>query len=197
MTGGSGWRTPLATVLGLAAAFVIPPGFSANSDCRKPWIFFDLGNTVIASNPGQDFRYIPGAHAYLRGLRERGYPIGMITNVPEKWGVNRAEKLRALKKMVRENWTKDAAAEPMDWSDFPDSAIVLPAHDSDRKPAPNLFRAALAKVALEEGRRDCPVYYLGEEPAEIAAAESSGLRGYVVLQDPAVPFPPYERFERR
>jgi len=196
IAGASGKLSLAASAAGvaLAASFGISERVG---ECGKPWVFFDLGNTVVASAPGQESKYVPGAHAYVRELRKRGYPIGLITNVPEKWGATRTAKIRALKKLIDETWTKEAGAERMDWSDFPDSAIVIPRRDPERKPAPYLFQAALAHVALEEGTRDCPVFYQGEDAGEVATAERTGLRGYVVGRDPAAPFLPVERLEAR
>lgn len=202
MIAGASRKLPLAAIAasaaGVAVALAASSGISGHAgECGKPWVFFDLGNTVVASAPGQESKYVPGAHAYVRELRKRGYSIGLITNVPEKWGTTRTAKIRALKKLIDETWTKDAGAERMDWSDFPDSAIVIPRRDFERKPSPYLFAAARAHVALEEGTRDCPVFYQGEDAAEVATAEAAGLSGYVVGRDPAAPFLPVERLEAR
>ncbi|MBS1963852.1 MAG: hypothetical protein JST04_16700 [Bdellovibrionales bacterium] len=187
-----------ASVLGLAAAFAVTASISATPpDCGKPWVFFDLGNTVVASAPGRESRYVPGAHAYVQELRRRGYPVGLLTNIPEKWGRTRAEKIRALKRLMRETWTTDPAAEAMDWSDFPEAVIVIPPSDAERKPAPYLFEAALTFAARDAGRDGCPVIFQGEDPAEIAAAEKAGLTTYLVGKDPAAPFMPIDRIARR
>lgn len=188
----------IASTLGVAVAIAaLADARIPDPACGKPWVFFDLGNTVVASAPGRESRYVPGAHAYVRELRRRGVRIGLITNVPEKWGKTRSAKIRELKKLVGETWTKEAGEEAMDWTDFPDAAIVIPPRDADRKPAPYLFRSALAHVSLEGGARDCPVIYQGEDPVEVAAAERAGMIGYVVGRDPAAPFLPFERVERR
>lgn len=175
----------------LAAISTTPPA------CGKPWIFFDLGNTVVASAPGQESRYVPGAHAYVQELRRRGYSVGLLTNIPEKWGTTRGQKIRALKRLMRETWTTDPSAEAMDWNDFPETAIVIPPRDADRKPAPYLFEAALAFAARDAGRDGCPVIFQGEDPAEIAAAEKAGLTTYLVGKDPTAPFMPLDRIARR
>lgn len=188
----------LGAATGIAVAFAAAASITGSPPpCGKPWVFFDLGNTVVASAPGQESRYVPGAHAYVQELRRRGYSVGLVTNVPEKWGRTRAEKIRALKRLIRETWTNDPAAEAMDWSDFPETAIVIPSRDAERKPAPILFDAAVALAAREAGRDGCPVIFEGEDPTEIAAAEKVGMTTYLVGKDPAAPFMPIERIARR
>lgn len=163
--------------------------------CGKPWIFFDLGNTLIEAAPGHESRYLPGAQSYIEELKKRGYPMGLITNIPEKWGNSQSTRIQALKKIVRETWTKDPSANEMNWNDFPESHIVVPPRDANRKPAPYLFRAALAAVTLEEGKIGCPVYFQGEDPLEVAAAEKVGMRGYIVRKDPNALYLPLSRLE--
>jgi hypothetical protein len=70
-------------------------------EAHKPWLFFDLGDTVIRtpSDPqthdGVRFHWMrfkdaddtqTDAHAYLTKLAKLGYRIGMITNIPQEWG---------------------------------------------------------------------------------------------------------------
>lgn len=121
----------------------------------------------------------------------------MITNVPEKWGPSSKEKVRKLKKTLMESWSRDPAQDPMDWSDFADALIFTPPRDEYRKPAPYLFKAALSQVILEEGETHCKVFFEGEDPKEVAAAVAEGMVGYVVNQDPAIPFLPIEQLEVR
>lgn len=82
---------------------------------------------------------------------------------------------------------------PMDWSafGFPEfseipglesEGILVPDKDSQRKPDSYLFERGLrVAAALFElnGRsgKSCPVVYMGEEPAEVAAAERAGMIG--------------------
>jgi hypothetical protein len=198
MIGGLPWKLPVAAALGVGVALAAPSGISRNAEiCGKPWVFFDLGNTVIASVPGQSFHYLPGAHAYLRELKKRGFSLGLITNIPENWGPTRAERIRKLKKMIREGWSKETGTEAMDWSDFPETSIVIPRRRSERKPAPYLYHAALAKVSLAEGEKNCPVYFEGEDPGEVAQADREGMIGYLVGKNPAAPYFPIESLERR
>ena len=68
--------------------------------CHHPWVFFDLGDTLIdvKSRKGKDVQYLPGAAEYLADLRSKGYHIGLITNVPENWGPDHRTKVQVLKK---------------------------------------------------------------------------------------------------
>lgn len=191
-------RVPFAAAVGVVTAFAIASGGPGRAPpCEKTWVFFDLGNTVINSHPGQESRYLPGVHAYIRELRRRGNPIGLITNVPEKWAPSRSGRIKILKKMVAEGWTKEAGAETMDWADFPDSAIVIPSGDAYRKPGPHPFQTALAQVSVLEGTRKCRVVFQGEDPIEVSAAEKNGMIGYVVGKDPAAPYLPIDWLERQ
>ncbi len=190
---GRAWQLRVASAIGIAVSVAFGIRANRSGACGKPWIFFDLGNTIVVANPKSETRYVPGAHDYVRGLRKRGYHVGLISNVPEKWGITRAEKIHVLKKIVSETWTKDPTAEAMDWSDFPDSSIFIPLRDLDRKPAPFVYQSALAHVFLEEGRSDCPVYFQGEDPKEVKAAENLGMKGYVALRAGEAPFLPYDQ----
>ncbi len=164
--------------------------------CGKPWVFFDLGNTVVASKPGAESEYISGAHEYVKQLKRRGYRIGLISNVPQNWGATTEEKVKALKKMIAESWTKNPNADPMDWSDFSDALLFVPNRAEYRKPAPYLFRSALSQVSLEEGETRCRVVFQGEDPKEVEAAKKEGMVGYLVNQDGQAPFLPLEQLDR-
>jgi len=92
----------------LLLSFVLPllvqEGFEARADERsssKPWLFFDLGNTLVANvlDPvshdiarlswvryvGDDGK-VTDAHEYLARLRAKGYTLGLVTNIPQSWG---------------------------------------------------------------------------------------------------------------
>src|SRR5690606_22493812 len=144
--------TVVASVFGLFLAFGLQAGMTTwATACQKPWVFFDLGNTILRSNPGEKMAYNAGAHEYLRALKQRGFRIGLITNVPEKWGPTSKEKIRSLKRAVAREWTRDPKSTAMDWTDFSDALILVPPREECRKPAPYLFRSALSQVMLEEG----------------------------------------------
>jgi FMN phosphatase YigB (HAD superfamily) len=190
------WILTAASFLGIATAIgfsaELPAGFPG---CKKPWVFFDLGNTLISAQEGKESRYIPGAHEYLRELKRRGYPVGLISNIPEKWGSTRRTKIRELKRIIAESWTKEIGAEKMDWNDFPDPLIIIPFRDKDRKPAAYLYQFAISRVEREEGTT-CPVVYQGENVKEVEAATKYGMRGYLALKNPDAPFLPFEELEK-
>jgi len=167
---------------------------TAITACRKPWVFFDLGNTLVDSTPGKEMKYISGAREYLKELKQRGFKIGIITNVPDKWGPSSKDKVRVLKKTLKESWSQDPNADAMDWNDFAD-LILTPPREPCRKPAPYLFKAAIAKMILEEGENHCQVVFQGEDPNEVAAANQEGMKGHLIQQDPANPFLPISTLE--
>jgi FMN phosphatase YigB (HAD superfamily) len=176
-------KTPpaLAAVLGFALAVTLQARATTwVTACSKPWVFFDLGNTLVDTSPGRKMEYIPGALEYLHSLKQRGYRIGLITNVPEKWGPNSRKKIHALKNTMMKEWTLDPNANPLDWRDFSDVLIFVPPRDEHRKPAPYLFRSALSQVFLEEGETRCKVVFQGEDAQEVAVARQEGMIGYQV-----------------
>jgi FMN phosphatase YigB (HAD superfamily) len=187
----------LAAVLGFTLAVTLQARATTwATACEKPWIFFDLGNTLVESTPGQKMEYIPGAHEYLSKLKERGYRVGLITNVPEKWGPTSREKIRELKTTMMKEWTLKPGANPLDWRDFSDVLIFVPPRDEHRKPAPYLFRSALSQVFLEEGETRCKVVFQGEDANEVAVARQEGMIGYQVGSNADSYFLPIEELER-
>jgi len=196
---------------------------------QKPWIFFDLGDTIVSAptDPNShdivrlswvrfagDDGKIRDARSYLSGLKAKGYGIGLIANIPEKWGdpelkmakawvaetdpAKREALARALTKTKvqsigdyfeghgpgdsptqKRRWS-DPRYRCMDWSIFPEGAILVPFVDENRKPDRGpftseeqlfLFQSAL-RLASKAGRS---ALYLGENPFEIDAAARAGL----------------------
>jgi len=144
--------------------------------CSRPWLFFDLGNTLIDTRDWSHVTHLPGAKDYLIRLKAAGYSLGLIANIPEDWGTTEAEKLQALKANVAKDW---AEAEPFDWDLF--TCVLVPLKNAERKPAPALFLRA------QESADGCPTIYQGEDSTEVQAANSLGMRSYQVGQ-PAKPF---------
>lgn len=164
---------PTPTAPTFPAAPVVPPAPPA---CAKPWIYFDLGNTIVDTSTFDYAKilYMPGAKDYLQKLEADGYPLGLIVNIPESWGATPAAKLQALKDFVNAAWVNEADDEPglapFDWAPF-EGRIILPMKDTERKPAPILFERAQAQ-ALQAG---CAAVYQGEVPEEMIAAKQAGL----------------------
>ena len=141
----------------------------------QPWVFFDLGKTLISHSPQYtDMKYIPGARAYLQDLKARGFRLGMLINWPAEEGSGNAEKLELVKKFLYDGWNDPAY---FDWDLF--DAVLFPPKNEYRKPNPYLFVQAV-KLAGPDG-----AVYQGESSAEIAAAEKAGLPAHRVVFFPA------------
>lgn len=149
------------------------------SECRHPWVYFDLGETLIHTDKDKHIYFKEGALAYLTSLHEKGFPLGFLTNVPDEWGATPEEKLAYLKDFTSASWED---SEPFPWDWFGDHSHV--SHDAARrKPHPHLFQLALAQAS----REGCPAVFEGEMAQEVHAAEAVGLKGYLVGQ-PNKPF---------
>lgn len=149
-------------------------------DCGRGWIFFDLGNTLIDTSTADRTRYMPGALEYLRTLKDTGFHLGLITNIPATWGDSDEERVLTLRKEIAKTWDEPDAFE---WTAF--EAVLVPRTDTERKPAPILFERALVLVP------GCSSAYQGEDPREAEAAKRAGFRqAYVVGSDPQAFFAP-------
>lgn len=166
------WKVVLSVALSLG--FFASP---AQAACEHPWIFFDLGNTLIDQERPGGWGYYPAAESYLRDLKGKHYRLGLIVNIPGGWGETHEERLASLKNAIVSNWTPEEAA-AFDWSLIEQTLVFLPASANERKPAPQLFDRAMA-LAQDDG---CNALFQGETPAEIRAAEASGMRGYLIGQ---------------
>ncbi len=154
------------------AIFIFGGSVSARASCEKPWVFFDLGaNTIIDTSDDtyDKIKYMPGAHAYLQDLRDKGYHLGLLVNIPETWGKTQQEKFETTKKFIGSQW---ADAIPLDWEQF-DLGVAFPPTNAERKPAPYLFDQAM-KRAQEAG---CEAVYQTTLPDEVPAANKAGMVG--------------------
>lgn len=131
---------------------------------KKPWVYFDLGETIMSTKDMKHLKYMKGAREYMEELKREGFNIGIITNIPETWGMDYDEKLLTLKKVIQEGWDEER---PFDWLVYDE--IILPLKNIEMKPAPTLFLKAIAKSEL------CPSVYIGESPKEIIAAQEVGM----------------------
>ncbi|MBP9680543.1 MAG: HAD hydrolase-like protein [Bacteriovorax sp.] len=138
--------------------------FNVKAQDKAPWIYFDLGDTVINTSDMKHLKYMHGAREYMDELKREGFRIGIITNIPEAWGMDYDEKLLTLKKAIQEGWDE---SEPFDWGIYDE--IILPLKNSEMKPAPTLFLKAINRAGA------CPSAYIGESPKEIAAASQLGM----------------------
>lgn len=139
-------------------------GFQAKAQDKHPWVYFDLGDTVVNTKDMKHIKYMSGAREYMEELKREGFKIGIISNIPENWGMDYDEKLQTLKKIIQDGWNEER---PFDWTVFDE--IILPLKNSEMKPAPTLFLKAMLKA------ESCPSMYIGESPKEIAAAKNVGM----------------------
>ncbi len=173
----------LAPALALALVALSGTGaFRAHAEsltapgCDAGWIYFDLGNTLIDTTDWDHLKYFPETQAYLAQALKLGFHLGLITNVPEAWGKDAAEKIARLKTEVQMGFKEPGTG--FDWTPFEE--IFVPLNDSERKPAPILFERALA------AHPTCPHSYEGDEADQCAVADHVGLESYQVNM-PATP----------
>ncbi len=162
--------TSLSAVKKLAAIILLAVAPAQAGD-KLPWVFFDLGKTLIDHNPDYtNMRYLPGTKDYIKSLKSRGFRLGILINWPEEEGNSDAEKLALCKRFVLENWNNSA---PFDWDLF--DAVFFPPKNIYRKPHPYLFQKAL-KTA-----EPAAAVYQGENPGEIEAAKKAGMAAHRVV----------------
>jgi histidinol phosphatase-like enzyme len=159
--------------------FILNSFFNANANAKGlikngPWVYFDLGDTIINTKNPNQFDYYPGAHEYLIELKSHGYRIGLITNIPETFGSNFNEKMKSLKKFIAEKWIGSVN---FNWNHYDD--IIIPLNDKERKPKPILFARAIAKSM----QSSCPLTFISENQNEISMAESMGISSFIVSSD--------------
>ncbi len=138
--------------------------FNAHTGDKRPWVYFDLGDTVVNTKDMKHIKYMKGAREYMEDLKREGFKIGIISNIPENWGMDYDEKLMTLKKVIQDGWDEDR---PFDWSVYDE--VILPLKTAEMKPAPTLFLKAITKA------ESCPSVYVGESPKEIKAARDVGM----------------------
>jgi phosphoglycolate phosphatase-like HAD superfamily hydrolase len=131
---------------------------------KKPWVYFDLGDTIISTKDMNHLKYMPGAREYMDELHREGFKIGIISNIPENWGMDYEEKLQSLKKVISEGWDEER---PFDWGAYDE--IILPLKNTEMKPTPTLFLKAIMKA------ESCPSMYIGESQKEVNAAINAGM----------------------
>jgi beta-phosphoglucomutase-like phosphatase (HAD superfamily) len=146
--------------------------FKAIGQEKKPWIYFDLGDTVVSTKDMKHIKYIKGAREYINELKREGFKVGIISNIPENWGMDYDEKLLSLKKVIQDGWDEP---NPFDWTAYDE--VILPLKNNEMKPAPTLFLKAITKA------ESCPSAYIGESPREITAAQSVGMAAKLFVEN--------------
>jgi len=105
---------------------------------------------------------VPDAEPTLRALRERGIPVGVVSDAG--WDIRPVFAHHGLLDLV--------------------DAFVISAEHGCVKPAPALFRAACAELGSEPGR----TLMVGDNPLADGGAVAAGLPVLLVpLADPAIP----------
>ena len=151
---------------------------------KRPWVYFDLGDTIVSTKDIKHLKYMNGAREYMEELKREGFKIGIISNIPESWGMDYDEKFQSLKKMIADGWDEER---PFDWSIYDD--VILPLKNSERKPAPTLFIEAINKA------QSCPSVYIGESVDEITAAGNAGMATKLYNKDDSVLYVPVDQMK--
>lgn len=149
-------------------------GFHTKSFARdkRLWVYFDLGDTVVNTKDMKHLKYMNGAREYIEELKREGFKVGIISNIPEDWGMDYDEKLLTLKKVIADGWSEER---PFDWTVYDE--VILPLKNTEMKPAPALFIKAIDKA------ESCPSMYVGESPKEIKAAQNVGMAAKLYEND--------------
>ena len=135
----------------------------------ETWVFFDLGNTIVNIDRHGQVNYFSQTKSYLKKLKDAGLKLGLITNIPERWGKKYVQKLATLKKFIKDNWV---GSEKFSWEDF--DAILLPPNDHLQKPNPFLFNKAKALTS------SCKIYFQGEDEIEVKTAATLGFHSHLI-----------------
>lgn len=165
----------LSSVVFLMSLF----SFKVAAQDKKPWVYFDLGDTVVSTKDMKHLKYMKGAREYMEELKREGIKIGIISNIPENWGMDYDEKLQSLKKVIQDGWDEER---PFDWTVYDE--VILPLKNTEMKPAPTLFLKAISKA------ESCPSAYIGESPKEITAARDVGMAAKLYNEADAVVYIP-------
>ncbi|MEU4674015.1 HAD-IIIA family hydrolase [Amycolatopsis sp. NPDC023774] len=136
-------------------------------------VLFDRDDTLITDVPYLDdpesVRPVPGAVELVRGLRERGVPVGIVSNQSGvAKGLITPERLAAVNARVEELLG-------------PFGTWQVCVHDDGdgcdcRKPAPGLVRRAAAQLGVDPA--SCVV--IGDTGADVRAALAAGARAVLV-----------------
>ena len=180
--------TPLAkSQLGLYESKLRLSPEHIRSQQNRPWVFFDLGKTLIDHgnyNPEtasyDEIRYMPGAYEHLVAVKNAGFHIGLITDIPESFGSTNQEKITSLKSFIKRGWVgNDTPGESFDWSTI--DHILVPQADSERKRNNNPVMFFRARMLASP----CGMLFQGETPKEIELAKFAGSAAQRIMQLPA------------
>jgi hypothetical protein len=167
----------------------------------RPWIFFDMGKTLIdhgkfieETDSFEKEWYMPGAYDYLRELNDRGYRLGMMINIPETWGKNYPQKLNKLEATIAKGWNDDPNKPSQPMFEFDHFRVIMfPKSDNERK---GIGKLAMYQRAMELAY-PCAAVFQGENPKEIEEAKKAGMvTWHVGKDDPENFFLPMDKISK-
>ncbi|MBI3534333.1 MAG: hypothetical protein HY072_02430 [Deltaproteobacteria bacterium] len=221
-------KTLIAILCGICTAYSLWA-----VECKRPWIFFDLGETLIATyiddndktNDYKNMKYLDGAFEYLQELEKLNYPIGLIVDVPEKWGTEpeykadyadiMSAKIRRTMDFVEgkipadgSSWSKNPGDLAMDWHFFGNFVKVKKYKNKQQfrgkilLPRTKEERKSDGSTVLFERAKDmamvrkCKVLYMGEVAEQMELAKKAGVIPFRVGHDwPTSFFLPVEKIQ--
>lgn len=190
-------------IFGALIAGVLSLDNTSFAVCKKNWVFFDLGNTIVDTktfdervkppkkkinkfNPmfylvdadkseyGSQYQH---AKEYVDALVQAGHKLGTIIDVPEEWGPTPAQKIAKTKKFLSGDPTEQTS-----WGDkfnskldwLPfDGRILLPQTKAERKDQGSLVLFERARDAA--AKEGCVAVYQGENDDQMDMAERGGV----------------------
>lgn len=206
-TGGPLKFSSLKNIIFIAVTALVPTCNAFPLQCPHPFVFFDLGQTVIdtATNKYNPMFLMPGAGEYMARLRQRGIPMGIISDIPQAWGRDTAD-VSMIQDLPTAKWVRTlyflqgrypadktswmgAVLDPTNFGQFVGQGpgllfrgrVLQPMNDTERKRNGSmvLFQRARA-MAAECG---CRAIFLGEDASEIALAHRAGISAFWVGHD--------------
>ena len=192
-----------AVLANLFFAFVIDASHAQNQ-CRQPFVFFDLGGTLVDTDT-YNFKpmfYMKGALSYLIQLSKNGHKLGLLIDVPESWGRD-LPQFSLIKDAPTAKWKRTLAflrgEIPEDQSSWDGPQfearffgtfdgkgatqkfignVFLPRTNAERKSTGNNIIFVRARAAAD--REGCEAVYMGEELKQMKMAEDAGMIPYAV-----------------
>lgn len=172
-------------ILILSVFLAIPASPQSHDLTHRLYLWFDLGNVLIETRDGFDrLRWMPGAYEMIFQLKQRGFKIGLISNIPDSWGHpnDPQSKIDKLQEELKKGWID---SDPFDLAIFDD--VLLPMRKEEAKPARKLFLDAI-HLALSQGK-NC--LFQGESPQEVLAANDAGMESHLIEFDESGQNPKY------
>lgn len=195
------------------------------SSRKKIWVFFDLGNTIIDTkthnyNPmfymqefkakdmygnlkWKDGKKYQSAREYIEALKKNSFKLGLLTDVPEEWGLNypsenpvqdlaSAKIIRLIDflsgKVPADKTSWKEGESTWDYSPFGHfvgknerrvfkGALFLPQNNTERKNKASkvLFERGLAWASQHSKQKKFLALYIGEDLEEMQLAEEAGM----------------------